>query len=124
MYELAYVPHNFHFLWAALIQEGAGAEAVAIAKELILKVDAKAMREPGLGALQLYFTIPYFTAVRFGRWEEALGYPEPAPDLIFPRAIRHFARGLACRRVGDLAAAETEHGQAGLRWPRIRCSKA
>lgn len=111
MYELAYVPHNFHFLWAALIQEGAGAEAVATAKEMILKVDPKAMREPGLGALQLYFTIPYFTAVRFGRWEEALSYPAPAPDLIFPRAIRHFARGLALLRGGDLAGAEAEHGK-------------
>lgn len=111
MYELAYVPHNFHFLWAALIQDGAGAEAVAIASELVQKVDAKAMREPGLGALQLYFTIPYFTALRFGRWDEALAFPEPAPDLVFPRAIRHFARGLARLRRGDLAAAEAENGK-------------
>lgn len=111
VYQLAYVPHNYHFLWAALIQAGNGAEAAQTARELALKVDAKAMREPGLGALQLYFTVPYFDGVRFGRWPEILAYPEPAPDLIFPRAIRHFARGLALLRGGQPQAAEAEYGQ-------------
>jgi hypothetical protein len=111
VYQLAYVPHNYHFLWAALIQEGNGAEAAKTSRELALKVDAKAMREPGLGALQLYFTIPYFDGVRFGRWAEILGYPEPAPDLIFPRAIRHFARGLALLRGGRQEEAEAEYGR-------------
>lgn len=111
LYQLAYVPHNYHFLWAALIQQGKSAEAFTVAQEIAAKVDQKAMREPGLGALQLYFTIPYFTQVRFGRWSEILTLEEPTADLPFPRAIYHFARGLAQLRSGELESAAAESGK-------------
>lgn len=110
IYALAYIPHNFHFLWSALIQEGNAADALDTAQQLAAKVDPAAMRDPSLGALQLYATIPYFTWVRFGRWREILTAPEPEADLLFPRAIRHWARGLALLRGGAREAAEKENG--------------
>lgn len=110
IYELAYIPHNFHFLWSALIQEGAAAESLETSRDLAAKVDPKAMRDPSLGALQLYATIPYFTWVRFGRWREILSAKEPDADLLFPRAIYHWARGIALLRGGAREAAEKENG--------------
>ncbi len=110
-YQLAYVPHNYHFLWAALIQQGTSAQAFTAAREMVAKVDPAAMREPGLGALQLYFSIPDFTAVRFGHWQEILAAQEPDADLLLPRATHHFARGMALLRGGELAAAEAENGK-------------
>jgi tetratricopeptide (TPR) repeat protein len=114
MYALAYVPHNYHFLWSALIQEGAGAESVEVSRQLIARLDPQAMRDPGLGALQLYATIPDFTWVRFGRWREILSAKEPDGDLLFPRAIRHWARGIALLRAGAIDAAEKENGLLAL----------
>ena len=111
LYQLAYVPHNYHFLWAALIQQGASQEALTAAREMVALVDPAAMREPGLGALQLYFSIPDLTRVRFGRWADLTSAKEPAADLPLARAIHHFARGLALVRSGELAAAETENGK-------------
>lgn len=109
IYTHAYVPHNFHFLWAAAVKSGQSAVAIQAAKEAAARVDPERMREPGFaGTLQHFWLIPLYTRALFGQWSEILEQPEPAHDLLYVRAIRHYARGLAFTRQGKFPQAEIE----------------
>jgi predicted Zn-dependent protease len=66
------------------------------------------LRTAGLGALQHYYMMPLLFSVRFARWDDVLAEPEPAEDLPYPRALRHYGRALARIAGGDLSAAELE----------------
>ena len=60
------------------------------------------MREPGFAGLQHYWLTPWFDRVRFGRWDEIAGSPNPAPDLPYVTAIWHYAQGMAAVRQSRL----------------------
>jgi tetratricopeptide (TPR) repeat protein len=108
-YQLAYVPHVLHYLLASYMMEGRSTEAIHAARTLANGIDPKMMRKSGMGTLQHYYLAPYYTLVRFGRWEEILKEPSPAGDLIYPLGMWHYARGMAFSRKGDTMLAETEH---------------
>jgi tetratricopeptide (TPR) repeat protein len=108
LYQLAYMPHNLHFLLASYMMEGRSREAVAVARTLSAGVDQKMMRQPGLESLQQFYLTPYYTLVRFGRWDELLAESAPPADLKYPRALWHYARGIAFTRKGDTGRAEAE----------------
>ncbi len=99
VYPLGYVPHNHHFLWFAASMEGAGAVAKASAEATAERTDLpELMREPGFAGLQHYWLTPWFDRVRFGRWDEIVGAPNPAPDLPYVTAIWHYAQAMAAVR--------------------------
>lgn len=110
LYPLAYMPHNRHFLWAAATLSGRRDLALQAAREMAERQDMDAMREEGLGALQHFWITPLYALVRFGEWEAILEEAEPPADLVYPRGIWHFARGMAFTRLGRLddAGAELE----------------
>ena len=108
VYRLALHPHNAHFLSFAASMIGRSAQALDAAAQTRAKVDTAMLRGPGLGALQHYYMMPLLANVRFGRWDAVLAAPEPAEDLPYPRALRHYARALARIARGDLAASESE----------------
>ena len=121
MYPLAYMPHNFHFLWAAATLEGRGATALEAARAMAAKTDTAMMREEGYGTLQHYWATPLYAQARFGKWREILDAPEPAADLVYPRGVWHYARGLALVRAGKTVDAEASHAAlaAVLRDPAL-----
>ncbi|HKJ76340.1 MAG TPA: hypothetical protein VKA64_03975, partial [Gammaproteobacteria bacterium] len=100
-YRLAYAPHNYHFGWATATLEGRSELAIRLAREMAALVDQQAMRERALTTLQHYWITPVYALVRFGRWETILSWPEPAEDLVYPRAVWHYARGMALARRGE-----------------------
>ncbi|MFZ0790287.1 MAG: hypothetical protein WAM94_11785, partial [Chromatiaceae bacterium] len=106
LYPVGYVPHNHHFLSAAASFIGDDRKALAAALHMRAHQDPELMRQPGFGALQHFWSMPYFAWVRFGRWDEILAEPAPAEDLIYPTGIWSYARGLALARKGDLDGAE------------------
>jgi tetratricopeptide (TPR) repeat protein len=108
VYRLALHPHNAHFLSFAASMIGRSAQALDAAAQTRAKTDTAMLRAPGLGALQHYYMMPLLADVRFGRWDAVLAEPEPAEDLPYPRALRHYARALARIASGDLAAGESE----------------
>jgi tetratricopeptide (TPR) repeat protein len=108
LYDLAYVPHNVHFLWASAAFAGAGGVAVDAAKQTAEGVDESKLREAGLGVLQQYWVTPLYAWVRFGHWSEIMAHPEPDADLSYPRGVRHWARGIAQLRGGRIEAAAKE----------------
>jgi tetratricopeptide (TPR) repeat protein len=106
LYPLGYVPHNHHFLWFAASMEGASEVARAAAAQTASRVNLpELMRQPGFAGLQHYWMTPWFDRVRFGRWTEIEGLPNPAPDLPYVTAIWHYAQAMAAIRQGRDAAA-------------------
>lgn len=99
LYPLGYVPHNHHFLWFAASMEGSNALAKEAASHTAEKTNIPdLMRKPGFAGLQHYWMTPWFYRVRFGRWDEISGQPNPAPDLPYVTAIWHYAEGMAALR--------------------------
>ena len=107
-YPLSYYPHNYHFLVATATLEGNGALAWEAAKQLQYHTSKETMRMPGWGTLQHYYTIPFYTAVKLSLWDTVLALAAPPGDLVYPRAIWHYAKGMAFLGKHDLASAQKE----------------
>jgi tetratricopeptide (TPR) repeat protein len=105
-YPLGYYPHNIHFVWmgaTALGQSGLAAEAARKVSAAI--TDASLNEAP---ALQGFTLVPYWTMVRFGRWDEILADKGPRLDHPFSRGAWHFARAMALTATGRVELAEEE----------------
>lgn len=108
VYELAYHPHNYHFLSYAASMAGQSGVALDAARTLAERVDSATVRRPGFGALQHYRVTPLRVMVRFGLWEEILDETAPAEDLLYPRGTWRYARAMAYARTGRPSEAERE----------------
>lgn len=107
VYPLGYVPHNHHFLWFAASMEGNAAMAREAARRTAEQTHLpELMRQPGFAGLQHYWMTPWFERVRFGRWDEIAGAPNPAGDLPYVTAIWHYAQGIAAVRQSRLDDAD------------------
>lgn len=113
VYPLSYYPHNYHFLAATATLEGHSALAWMAARKLQQHTATAIMDQPGWGTLQHYYIIPYYIAVKFGIWDTILTLPSPPKNLTYPKAIWHYARGMAYVGKNDLANAQKE--LAGLK---------
>ncbi len=107
-YRLGYVPHNYHFGWSTATLEGRSELAIRLAQNMAGMVNADTMRLRPLTTLQHYWITPVYALVRFGKWDRILNLEEPAKDLVYPRAVYHYARGMAYTRQGNQQAAKTE----------------
>lgn len=108
VYPLGYVPHNWHFATMTAGLTGSRTLALQAAQQTAKRADHAAMGAPPMEFMQLFVVTPLLTQVRFGDWTGILAAPAATPDLPFPRAIRHFARGMAYVRGGQLAEAGRE----------------
>jgi tetratricopeptide (TPR) repeat protein len=107
VYPIGYVPHNIHFLWAALTMEGRSREALQAARDLHRQASwEQARTEPALE--EFTPTLP-FALVRFGRWDEMLALPRPPEELAYTTVIWHYARGVALAATGRFDEAQHEH---------------
>jgi tetratricopeptide (TPR) repeat protein len=111
IYPVAYVPHNAHFGWAAAVLAGESQAAIDLARHTAGMVNAEQMLEAGYGTLQHYYSIPLYSLVKFGQWDEILAEPQPAAELKYPTGLWHFARGMAFRAKGQLKEANFELDQ-------------
>ncbi|MHA6250255.1 tetratricopeptide repeat protein [Pontibacter sp. CAU 1760] len=110
-YPLAYYPHNYHFMAATATMEGNGELALFAANKLAEHVNTEVMKTKGWETLQHYHTIPYFVAVKFGKWDRILQLKKEDVDLTYPSLIRHYARGMAYVGKNDLPKAKAELAQ-------------
>ncbi|UFH52759.1 hypothetical protein [Spirosoma sp. KNUC1025] len=101
-YPLSYYPHNNHFIVATATLEGNQSVAIAAAQQMARETDRKVMKEPGWSTLQHYYTQPYYVAIKFGQWNAILRMKDEDSSLTYPRAVRHFARGMAYLGKNDL----------------------
>jgi tetratricopeptide (TPR) repeat protein len=105
-YKYTYYPHNWHMLWAGLIQLGRGAEAIEASRELVkvVPVDVVATVPP----LEYFFPAPYWSLVRFGKYDEMLAEPAPTASLKYTTGMWRYGRGLALAAQGKTAEAQAE----------------
>lgn len=94
-YPLAYYPHNYHFMAATATLEGNSKWAMIGANKVSEHVHPDIMKEPGWGTLQHYYTIPYYVAVKLGKWDKILNMKLDNFGLKYPTAIQHYATGMA-----------------------------
>ena len=105
-YKFGYAPHNWHFGWITAAIEGWSAKAIELAKGTATQFPATSMRDPNLGLMvQHFYMQPAFAYLRFGRWDDVLAIPEPDQDLIYARALWHYAAGEAELGKGHVDAA-------------------
>lgn len=107
-YPLAYYPHNYHFMAGTATLEGNSKWAMLGANETSNHVHPKTMIEPGWSTVQHYYVIPYFVAVKFGKWDEILKMKLVSDTLKYPRAISHYAKGMAYLGKKDFKKAHEE----------------
>lgn len=107
-YPLGYYPHNIHFLAATAALEGNSKWALYSSDEIAKSSNTILMKEPGWGTIQHYYTIPFYVYVKFGKWDEILQMKNKVPDLDYPKAIHHYARGMAYLGKNDLDKAKIE----------------
>jgi tetratricopeptide (TPR) repeat protein len=122
LYPTLYVPHNLHFLWAALAMGGRSRESIQAARELAQAFTFDQARQTP--ELEIYTPTVSLALVRFGEWSSVLQESAPPEDLLFTTGIWRFARGLALTRLERLDEAEHERRQlaaleAGLRPERL-----
>jgi len=122
LYSMLYIPHNLHFLWAALTMDGRSRESIQAARELAQVFSFDQARQAP--ELEFYTPTVSLALVRFGEWSSVLQESAPPDDLVFATGIWRFARGLALTRLGRLDEAENERLQlatleAGLRAERL-----
>jgi tetratricopeptide (TPR) repeat protein len=103
MYGQGYVPHNHHFLGFAATMAGQSKTAIEAARASAKAVAPEAAK--AFPSVQ-WMTTPVFTSlVTFGRWDEILAEPLPAPELRYATAFAWYARGVALARTGKAAEA-------------------
>jgi tetratricopeptide (TPR) repeat protein len=95
IYPMMYYTHNYHFLVATAMLEGNTAKSLQTAYHVQGMADPVVMKQPGMETFQHIYLTPYFILVQLGRWDDILQLPEPDKDLSYPRAIWHYARGMA-----------------------------
>ncbi len=108
VYPLGYVPHNWHFATMTTGLTGSRTLSLQAAQQTAARADRKVMGEAPMQFMQQFVVTPLLTQVRFGDWDAILADTPAAAELPYPAAIRHFARGMAQARKGNLEQALAE----------------
>lgn len=108
IYPQYYYPHNYHFLAATATFEGRGSKSIEAAYKTVNILDKKYFREAGYETVLHYATIPMHVLVKFEQWEKILVSPKPDDDLSYPKAIWHYARGMAYANLNKPDEAQNE----------------
>ena len=106
LYPLGYYPHNIHFLWSSASLLGASDIAIDAAKKTAEKVPMGEFIE--MPFLQDFAATPMLAYTRFGKWNEILTIPAPNSEIKHLSLIRHYARGIAFIRKGNINDAQEE----------------
>ena len=105
IYLAGYMPHNWHFGWVTAAIEGWREQAMIMAEGTASLLSPELLRAPGMAVAQHFLVQPLYAQVRFGDWDGILAASEPDADLLYARAVWHYARGRALLGKGDIAGA-------------------
>jgi hypothetical protein len=95
-----YLVHNQHMQAVCAGMDGQYNNAIKFSQETQKSVDPGWLDEGayfGIYSQYMYMT-PYFTQIRFGKWDDILAGEEIADSRIYAKIMWHFARGMAYAR--------------------------
>ncbi len=104
---ILYAAHNRHMLAYAAMMTGQRELALKHIREMVAGMPEEYLKENAMLAESLV-AMPYEVMLRFGRWDEILAAPDHPDYLVFTRAMRLAARGVAWSAKGDVKAARAE----------------
>jgi tetratricopeptide (TPR) repeat protein len=102
-----YFLHNAHFLAYAAMMEGRYATALEAARIIEKSVPPAFLKEFAPVA-DGFMPTALHVLLRFGKWDEVLGEPEPQAFQLVSRAELHFARAVAYANLGNTTEARNE----------------
>jgi tetratricopeptide (TPR) repeat protein len=102
-----YAAHNQHMLAYAAMMTGQRQLAVEHIRAMVTEMPEKVVKEFATHA-EAFVATPYEVLIRFGRWDEILAEPDHPEFMVFTRAFRHAARGIAYAAKDDVRSARTE----------------
>lgn len=102
-----YIAHNLHFLAYASMMEGRYETAIEAARKLETKVPATFMERYPEIADGWAAAVPH-VLVRFGRWDDILALEDYPVERPISRAMRRYARSIACSALGRTDEAREE----------------
>lgn len=100
-----YMAHNHHMLAFAAMMQGQQALATRQIRDMLAEMP-DVWLEQNAPYVDGMFSMPYELHIRFGRWEEMLAEPEPAPHFPVARVVRLYARGVAFAARQDVVSAK------------------
>jgi tetratricopeptide (TPR) repeat protein len=106
LYPLGYYPHNIHFLWFGATMAGQSKLAIDAARKTVNAIPLAAVQQ--MPILQSFLLTEDYALVRFGKWDEILALPKLRHASLYTRGVRHYARGMAFTRKGNLSGAREE----------------
>jgi len=107
---LLYLVHNLHMQATCASMDGRFADALKISNDCRKSIDSSFMDSHDYMAIyaQYLYMTPYFTLIRFGKWNDVLN-AAPVPETrVYANLIWHYGRGLAYAREHSLENANTE----------------
>jgi tetratricopeptide (TPR) repeat protein len=102
-----YAAHNQHMLAYAAMMTGQSDLAVAHIRAMVSGIPEDLLKEYAVFG-EAFAALPYEVLLRFGRWDEVLAEPDHPEFMVFTRAFRHAARGIAYAAKGDTRSARAE----------------
>lgn len=102
-----YTAHNEHMLAYAAMMAGQRRLAIDHVRALVAGMPPDLVKEYAFAA-EAYVAMPYEVLARFGLWDDILAEPDHPDFMVFTRALRHAARGIAFAAKGDTATARVE----------------
>ena len=105
-----YVVHNIHMQAACANLDGQYEQALKFSFDTQKNVDSTWTTDPGYWGMysQYMYVTPYFTWVRFGKWDEILKAPAIDEAKVFASGMQHWAKGIAYARKQQTDAANNE----------------
>ncbi len=102
-----YFLHNVHFLAYASMMEGRYEAALAAARKIEREIPEEFLRK-NVGFADGFMPTTLHVMVRFGRWKDILGEPEPPEWRLLSRAEWHYARAVALANLRRIEEARRE----------------
>jgi len=109
IYRGLYHPHNIDFIWQSASMQGRSADTIRAARQFADSGSPEMIK--AMPDMETAPVAPIVVLVRFGRWDDVLGYPAPPKDWLYTTGVWHYARGLAFNATGRAADARAELAQ-------------
>ena len=105
-----YLVHNLHLQSACAQMDARYAESMKFSVESRNSFDSSWMDNNDYWSMysQYVYMAPFFTQIRFGKWDDILDAPQVPASRVYASAMSHFARGLAFARKHNFNEANTE----------------